>query len=321
MASLLIIRPGLLTTIQDRGRWGWQSRGVPVSGPMDPLSHRLANALVGNDAGAATLEVTLTGPEVEFDTERVVAMTGARFEVMLDGRPVPMDRPFIVSTRSRLRFGTRLRGARAYLAVAGGIDVPPVLGSRSTHLSSAMGGMDGRPLRSGDRVPLGDPGTGRLLSTVQHPSGHESLWSHRPGSGAVRVRVLPGPHQEHFDADALARLQSAPYTIGSQSDRMGYRLSGPALTHARDGEMISDATPIGSIQVPRSGQPVLLMADRQTSGGYPIVASVVTADIGVAGQLGPGGSIAFVQCFRREAIADLVAQERTLLALETESAR
>src|SRR5207244_6012161 len=154
MSHLLVSKPGLLTTIQDRGRWGLQARGVPVAGPMDPCSHRLANALVGNPRTAATLEVTLLGPELEFDDERVIAVAGAEFDVTVDDRPAPTNAAFLVAAQSRLRFGTRRRGARAYLAIAGGIAVPPVLDSRATHLVSAMGGFHGRPLKAGDRVPL-----------------------------------------------------------------------------------------------------------------------------------------------------------------------
>src|SRR5438034_442475 len=164
--NVRVIKAGMLTTIQDRGRWGLQSRGVPVAGPMDPVSHRLANALVGNDAGAATLEITLLGPELEFEAERVVAVTGAEFEMTLDNRPVPMRAPFIVSAESRLRFGARRRGARAYLAIAGGIAIAPTLGSRSTHLISAMGRLDGRALRAGDHLPLGDASQARLSGPV-----------------------------------------------------------------------------------------------------------------------------------------------------------
>src|SRR3954469_16368201 len=139
--SVSVIKPGMLTTVQDQGRWGFQSRGVPVAGPMDPVSHRLANALVGNDVNAATLEVTLLGPELEFDDERLVAVCGAEFALTLDGRAAPSNRPFIVAAGSRLRFGSRGRGARAYVAVSGGIAVPLVLGSRATHLVSSMGGV------------------------------------------------------------------------------------------------------------------------------------------------------------------------------------
>jgi biotin-dependent carboxylase-like uncharacterized protein len=310
VAELCVIKPGMLTTIQDTGRWGFQSRGVPVAGPMDPVSHRVANALVGNDRDAAALEITLLGPELEFDDERLVAVAGAEFELSLDGRVVPSNAPFIVSAGSRLRFGARGRGARAYLAVSGGIAVPPVLGSRSTHLVSAMGGIAGRGLRAGDRLPLGHTTRqqGRALApqsaVLPLPDRH------------VRIRVLPGPQVEYFSVDALDVLQSAPYVIGQQSDRMGFRLEGPRLTNARGTDIISDATALGVLQVPASGLPILLMADRQTTGGYPKIATVISADIAVAGQLGPADTMSFIVCSPREAMAALIAQERALMAVE-----
>jgi antagonist of KipI len=310
MNAVRVIRPGMLTTIQDRGRWGLQSRGVPVAGPMDPVSHRVANALVGNDADAATLEVTLIGPELEFEDERVVAVSGAEFAIALDGRAVPINAPFIVSAESHLRFGERRRGARAYLAIAGGIAAPLVLGSRATHLISAMGGIEGRPLRAGDRLPLSDPALARRTAPalaqpiVALPEGHAT------------IRVLPGPQRALFADDALDALQSAPYSIAPNSDRMGFRLNGPRLAHARGADIISDATPLGVLQVPASGQPILLMADRQTTGGYAKLATVISADISVAGQLGPADAIQFVVCTPQQAIAALIGQERALMAVE-----
>ena len=336
MASLLVVKPGMQTTVQDRGRWGWQSRGVPVAGPMDPWSHRVANALVGNSPDAATLEATLVGPVVGIDAERVMAVVGAQFELTIDGQPVPQDAPVVASAGSCLRFGRRLRGTRAYLAVAGGIAVPPTLGSRSTHLASAMGGLDGRALKAGDRLPLGNPSSLGSARSVERSTPSARRWgppSGGPFSGltvgptggqTATVRVLPGPHQGRFAAGALDVLQSASYVIGHNSDRMGFRLEGPALLHARStgssAEFISDATPLGSIQVPGSGQPLLLMADRQTTGGYPTIAIVITADIDLAGQLGPGDSLSFVACSLGEAMAALVAQERALMAIESEAA-
>jgi antagonist of KipI len=305
-----VIKPGMLTTVQDAGRWGFQSQGVPVAGPMDPVSHRLANALVGNAGDAATLEVTLLGPELEFEDERLVAVAGAEFALALDGRPAPSNAPFIVAAGSRLRFGARGRGARAYLAVSGGIAVPPTLGSRATHLVSSMGGVNGRALIAGDRLPLGDPARvhGTALApqtaTVELPNHH------------ARIRVLAGPQVECFAAGALDVLQSAPYTIAQNSDRMGFRLDGPRLTHAHGADIISDATPLGVLQVPASGQPILLMADRQTTGGYPKIATVIAADIAVAGQLGPGDTLSFEACTPAEAMAALIAQERALMAVE-----
>src|SRR5262245_59020155 len=309
--NVRVIKPGMLTTIQDRGRWGLQARGVPVAGPMDPASHRLANALVGNDGDAATLEITLLGPELEFEAERVIAVAGGEFEMTLDNKPVPMHAPFIVSAESRLRFGARRRGARAYLAMAGGIAIPPTLGSRSTHLTSALGGFDGRALRTGDLLPLGNPADARRTA----PALTESLVP-LPDHHA-RIRVLPGPQVDYFGPDAIELLQSKPYVVEQNSDRMGFRLSGPRLPHLRGADIISDATPLGALQVPASGQPILLMADRQTSGGYPKIATVISADISVAGQLGPGDTIEFAVCDTREAMAALIAQERVLMAIET----
>jgi antagonist of KipI len=287
---------------------------------MDPVSHRLANALVGNADDAALLEITLLGPELEFEDERVVAVAGAVFSLSVDGRPLslsPPASPFLVPMGARLRFGARLRGARAYLAIAGGIDIPPVLGSRATHVISAMGGFDGRPVRPLDRLPLGPASDAQR--TVRAP-GVPIVTLPDSGTGAVAneatVRVLAGPQLDRFTSESLDLLQSAPYVIAQNSDRMGYRLEGPVLAHSRGPEIISDATGLGTLQVPSSGQPILLMADRQTTGGYPKIATVITADLPVAAQLAPGDSIRFAVCSQREAMAALIAQEQALLRVE-----
>ena len=311
MPDILVIKPGMLTTVQDLGRWGLQSRGVPVAGPMDPWSHRLANALVGNDGAAATLEITLLGPELEFEDERLAAVAGAEFEIVVDGRPAPWNTPFLIPGGSRLRFGRREQGVRAYLAIAGGIAVTPVLGSRATHVVSGLGGFAGRPLKSGDRLPLGDEVTARGPAPAL-----ESPMLPFP-AGEATVRVLPGPQHDYFAGDALDVLQSGPYVVAQNSDRMGFRLAGPVLAHARGADIISDATPLGVLQVPASGQPILLMADRPTAGGYPKIATVISADMAVAGQLSPGDSIVFRVCTMREAMAALIAQERFVMAVES----
>lgn len=317
MTFVHILKPGLQTTIQDLGRWGWQSQGVPVAGPMDPCSHRVANAMVGNNRDHAAFEIALIGPELQFEDERLVAVSGAEFALALDGVALPLNAAFVASAGSRLRFGARARGSRAYLAIAGGVAVTPVMGSRATHLVSRLGGLEGRALAAGDRVPLGDlprpqiprlrPGAPRSANTtgvVRLPDAHAA------------VRVLPGPQREYFSSEALDVLQSAPYLVGKESDRMGFRLEGPPLRHMRSADIISDATPLGVLQVPAAGQPVLLMADRQTTGGYPKIATVITADIGIAGQLGPGDAISFAVCTPHDAYAALIAQERALMALE-----
>jgi antagonist of KipI len=306
VAAVTVIAPGLLTTVQDRGRWGHQDRGVPVGGPMDPFGHRVANALAGNAADAATLEITLAGPELVCDDDRVVAIGGAAFEIALDGRAVAGDGPIAVPAGAALRLGRRLSGARAYLAVSGGFDVPRVLGSRATQVTVRMGGLAGRALQAGDRLPLGSAMPAPRLRRFALPP---------PPRPAV-LRVLPGPETERFEPGALERLQAAPYVVAPASNRMGYRLEGPSLPRTASTDIISAATPIGTVQVPPAGQPLLLMADRQTAGGYPRIAIVISADLRVAGQLAPGDAVVFRICSPREALAALIAQERVLMALE-----
>jgi biotin-dependent carboxylase-like uncharacterized protein len=301
MAALKIVRPGLLTTVQDCGRWGFQSRGVPVSGAMDGYSHRVANRLVGNDGAAATLEVTLLGPQIEFDSPTSFAVAGAEFRLTLEDTAVPMNARVEARPRSCLRFGERMAGARAYLAVGGGIDVPMVLNSRSTHLVSALGGYHGRALRAGDVVPIADttdPGA-PFLPHMDRDSRAPFL----PKAGA-RLRVIAGP-----DGDQLAGKR---YTVSTRSDRMGYRLEGPALSTGMRSETISSAVPTGAIQVPPGGQPILLMADHATVGGYPIAATVIAADLPVAGQLAPGDWIEFAACSFEAADSALRDRSRAL---------
>ena len=314
MAVVQVVKPGLLTTVQDRGRCGFQALGVSVAGPMDPASHRFANAMAGNLGDAAALEVTSIGPELIFEDQRLVAIAGAQFEIFLDGQPVPSTGAYVIPAGGALRFGRRLRGTRAYLAVAGGIETQRVLGSRATHLPSGMGGFGGRALKAGDRLPCG---LARKLSAAT-AEVHARLAgaATRLPEGRARLRVLPGPQTERFTKGALDALQSGPYKIASNSNRMGFRLEGPSLAHANGADVISDATPLGVVQVPASGQPILLMADRQTTGGYAKLATVITADIGLAGQLGPGDAIVFAVCSLREAMSALIAQEQHLMAAE-----
>jgi antagonist of KipI len=308
--SIHVLRPGLHTTVQDLGRWGFQSQGVSVAGPMDPFSHRFANALVGNSRDAATLEITLIGPVLEFESHCLIAITGAEFAVTVDSAPLPYAHAVRVPARARLHFGNRLRGARAYLAVDGGFDAPVVLGSRSTHVPTGIGGWNGRALQKGDRLPLG--------VSVRRPvaPAHRSAHAHDTLMDPAVVRVLSGPDDQLFADDALEALQSAPYAIGADSDRMGFRLRGPQLRHRDGADIISDATPTGSVQVPGSGQPILLMADRQTTGGYPRIATVISADLGIAGQRAPGDSVSFRVCTAADALAALIARENALLALD-----
>jgi antagonist of KipI len=300
VAGIAIVRPGMLTSVQDLGRWGLQARGVPVAGPMDEYSHRLANRLVGNDPSAAALEITLIGPEVQATHDVVCAVAGASFGLTAGGEKMPMNVAFGLRGGTSLRFGDRLRGARATLAVRGGIAVDPIFGSRATSLIARMGPFDGRPLRAGDVLPIGDE--------VSERSSEKPMTPLSLPAGGARVRVLPGPHAEMFTAAAYERLLGGTYMITPQSNRMGYRLDGPSLAHRGAADILSDATAIGSIQVPASGQPILLMADRQTTGGYPKIATVISADLPLAGQLAPGDWIEFRPCTPSEAHA--AARER-----------
>lgn len=294
----------MLTTVQDLGRWGRQGSGVPVAGPMDSYSHRLANRIVGNDDTRAAIEVTLIGPEILADADVTCAVCGAEFALAVDGRSVPGNAPFRLRAGSRLRFGDRALGARATLAVSGGVDVPEVFGSRATSLSAKMGPFEGRPLAAGDVLPIG----GTPGASVVPPSGFPLRLPH----GGARLRVIRGPHESMFTSEALEDFFSARFVVTPESNRMGYRLAGPVLRHRDGADILSEATPIGTVQVPASGLPILLMADRQTTGGYAMIATVITADLPVAGQLAPGDWIEFVPCRRSVAIEALRLQEARL---------
>ena len=302
-----VTRPGMLSTVQDLGRWGFQNLGVPVAGPMDRCSHRFANVLVGNPAGAATLEITLIGPELVFEQATRVAVTGAEFDLVLDGRTMPMNESVPVPAGSNLRFRERRRGARAYLAAAGGFDVPELLGSRSTHLPSRFGGLAGRALAAGDVLRLRPVGEKQMK-----PVRRQGFPLELPQGGA-RVRVMLGPQDNLCAPSGIKTFCTSRYAISARSDRMGYCLTGPPVELVSSAGTLSDATPTGTVQVPGSGQPMILMADGQTTGGYPKLAIVITADLPLVGQLSPGDWLEFEVCDRAVALRALIAQERTQL--------
>jgi len=301
MEAFTVVRAGMLTTVQDLGRWGYQSRGVPVSGALDWASHRLANRLLCNDAGAATLEVTLLGPQLRFESDTTFAVTGAGFKLTLDGMPVEMNRSVDARAGCLLAFGERVNGARAYIGISGGVDTPPVLGSRSTHVLTKMGGHEGRALRAGDAIQIGPKQAGRNLPSEAKNSfspddrakalfhldapTHREGW-HRP-SGVSQLRVMP------VDERLVEHLTRQRFQISPQSDRMGYRLAGGTVPVAASGELISASVPTGAIQVPPGGQPILLMNDHATTGGYAVAAVVIAADLPRAGQLAPGDWVEF----------------------------
>ena len=285
--TIRVDRPGMQTTVQDAGRHGWQHLGVPVSGPMDWWSFEAANRLVGNIPGAAALEVTLIGPELELGRDAIVSVVGATFELTVSGRSAPINQAFAVGAGARVSFGRRLGGARAYFAVDGGIAVPEVMGSRATHVTAALGGHEGRALRRGDVLPLGAPRGARASSqTVTPPhlvSGGPGLPSGRPSV----LRAVAGPEP------APALFWDTTFTVSAQSDRMGFRLDAGLLPAT--GSLLSSGVAMGTVQATPSGTCVLLMADRATSGGYARIATVITADLPRAGQLAPGDAVRFTQ--------------------------
>ena len=278
---LTVLAPGPLTTVQDAGRAGWASVGVPRSGAADRPSADLANRLVGNRPGAAVLEVTAGGLRVRAERTLFVCVTGAPAPVVVDGRPAPFAAPTTLPAGAVLGLGIPRTGLRSYVAVRGGIDVPPVLGSRSTDTLSGLGPV---PLTAGARLPVGAE------------AGEEPLVDVAPvGAPPDRpvLRVLPGPRRDWLADDAWAALVGAPWHVSPDSDRVGLRLSGPALGRARREELPSEGLVPGALQVPPDGAPVLFLADHPVTGGYPVLAVVVTADLGVAAQLRPGDVVRF----------------------------
>lgn len=301
-------RPGLFTTVQDLGRSGYQRYGVSVSGAMDRTALRIGNRIVGNPDGEAGLEATLQGPELEFTGDVLMAVTGADLSPTLNGNSIPMWTAVRARPGDILRFALRRQGSRAYLCFRGGIDVPRVFGSRSTDVRAAIGGLDGRRLGKGDHVFL------RIAAGESFRAGPRQLpISARPTYPAsMALRVVLGPQAEWFLPKAREVLFTSLYAISTDSDRMGFRLNGPPIPHRRPAELISDATVAGTIQVPADRRPILLMADCQTTGGYPKIAAVITVDMAQAGQLAPGDRITFSPIAPDEA-ALLCRKERAKL--------
>ena len=320
--SISVLKPGLLTTVQDLGRFGYQKTGLVVSGALDAVALRTANLLVGNAEGAAGLEGTLRGPTLRFEVDGLLALTGADLAATINGQPVPRGRPVAVRAGAVLAFGAALAAGRAWLAVAGGVAVPPVLGSRATYLRAALGGLDGRALQAGDALPVGEWSalSQRLFAQIAPmeaagwaaaPWRTEVAPTPRPGAEVV-VRALPGPEYAQFTPESQRAFGEESFTVTTEADRMGCRLSGPALRRATDAELLSSAVTFGTVQVPAGGQPIVLRADCQTTGGYPRLAQVIAADVGRLAQALPGTRLRFQLVAMAEAQALYLARERRL---------
>jgi biotin-dependent carboxylase-like uncharacterized protein len=278
---LVVVAPGPRATVQDRGRPGFAAVGVPTSGAADRQAHDLANRLVGNAPAAATVEATAGGLRVRAERTLLVAVTGAELPVTVDGRPAPRDAPLTLPAGAELALGAPARGLRSYLAVRGGVAVPPVLGSRS---SDALSGLGPPPLAAGDRLPVGDLAVTEPLVDVAPVA---------PLPDRPVLRVLPGPRRDWLAPAAWTALREAVWTVSADSDRIGLRLTGPRLARARPDELPSEGLVPGAVQVPADGSPVLFLADHPVTGGYPVLAVVVTADLPLAAQLRPGDVVRF----------------------------
>jgi antagonist of KipI len=311
-----VLRAGQQTTVQDQGRVGYQRFGVVAGGAADPFAARVANSLVGNAAAAAVLEMALAGPQLRFDVETLVAWCGADFAATLDGQPLPKNRPVRLPAGGTLDFSGARHGIMAWLAVAGGIAVPEVMGSRATDLAARIGGMAGRRLATGGDLPIGPASPwARAMIGRLGASRKTAAWSVPPeylGTSAPSgtLRAMRGPEWDWFSPDAQAGFFREAFLVTKDSNRMGVRLAGLPLTLTSSREMISGAVQHGVVQVPPSGQPILLGADRQTIGGYPRIAAVATVDFGRLAQLRPGETVSFREISVPEAHALLLQRER-----------
>ena len=309
--TLELLSPGLFTTVQDRGRYGYQRFGVPVSGGMDEFALRSANLLVGNDQGDACLELTVLGPTVRFLENARISVTGADLTGMLDGSPLPRWRAVEVAKGGDLSFRSMQDGMRAYLAVAGGIDVPVVMGSRSTYVPSGIGGFEGRALAAGDTVSVLPTDPARPTLRRRLPRGYAA-----PVYGEHHeIRVVLGTQADAFEQDAIDTFLGTAFTVALDSDRMGYRLEGAVVRHSTSPDIVSDGNAPGAIQVPGNGVPTVLLADRGTTGGYTKIATVISADLGRIAQAVPGQTVSLRSVELEEANAAARELESVLAAI------
>lgn len=317
--SVQVLHGGLLTTVQDAGRFGAQKYGVIVSGAMDRVSMRVANLLVGNDEGEGVLEVTLFGTKLLFEHDQLVAITGGDLQPTIDGQKAPMWRPVLIKRGSVLQFKSAISGCRAYLALAGGLDIPVVMGSKSTYLRAGIGGLSGRALQKGDHFTCG-----KLTSNISHAFIRQLEQMNQPVTWSVdytqlhlfdnkeAIRIIHGSEFHRFRPESWHAFFSTRYKITTHSDRMGYRLEGEPLQLSEKFDLLSEGVTYGTIQVPSSGQPIILMADRQTTGGYPKIGQVISADLPRLAQIQPNTEILFVEVTLEQAEAALFETEKII---------
>ena len=319
--NAVVTRAGFLTSVQDLGRTGFRQFGVSTSGALDSFALRVANLLVGNDEGAAGLEITLGGLQLRFEDERIVAWCGGEFDVQIGSQVLSAGHVAHLQPGDELKFGRAQIGCRCWLAISGGIDVPVVLGSRSTDLRAIFGGIEGRALRDGDILPLRTwPGSSAFAKATADKSPLAtavSSWtaSHdwtSPASGHPILRFVRGVDWNRFNDVTIQRFTNQEFAVSPDSDRMGVRFDGPELKREDETDLISEAVAPGTIQVPPSGKPILLLGDCQTIGGYPKIAHVITVDLRVAAQLRAGDGVRFFEGSLQDAHRLLMERERDL---------
>lgn len=323
---ITVMKAGLQDTIQDLGRYGYQKFGVIVGGVMDPYSHRIANLLVGNEEHEATLEMTLVGPHLLMEQDVVIAICGGDLQPSIDGERVPMWKPVFIRKGSIVKFGAAHAGSRAYMAVAGGIDVPVVLNSRSTYMKAGIGGYEGRALTKADRLKTGKPlGIAALIFKRLQPSRESITYQSSDWKIASKllpnlskhyeIRVMRGRQYDLFTEESQQRFWQEPFTVSSQSDRMGYRMSGPTLSLQVAAELVSEAVTYGSIQVPSDGNPIILAADKQTTGGYPKIGQIASVNFTKLAQAKAGDRLSFTEVTIEQSQQLVTKQEKSLKAL------
>ena len=314
MRRIIVESAGFLSTVQDGGRYGYQRYGIPPSGAMDEFAFQVGNILVGNERNAAGIEITLAGFSVKFDGDFEIAVTGADLNATVNGKKIETWQSTYVKRGDILKFERVNKNIRAYLCVNGGIDVPRIFGSRSTYMRMNMGGFQGRKLQKGDVLPVGSPSSLSTSSMKVNDSILSLVYSPR------NIRVIPGPENKLFSKKDLDLFFSSLYSITNQSDRMGYKLKGPSLNSKRiSHDIISNGIVRGAIQVPSNGQPIIMMAEHQTIGGYAKIATVISADIPLLSHMKPADKIHFEKITLEEAHQLYCQIQNILESLENES--
>lgn len=295
--GIKILTPGMFTTVQDAGRRGYQSSGFSQAGVMDTRSYRIANLLVDNDADEAVLEIMMLGPSIEFGEDEVIAVTGAPVGPQINDRPVSMNRALQVKRGDVLKFGYPKTGRYAYIAFAGGLDIQPVMGSRSTHTKSLLGGFRGGRLEAGALIRLRNPRKRLRRMNKRDLSDWKETYKEEPVKPSSELlRVIMGPQEDYFTKEGIKTFLNAEYKIQVDSDRMGYRLDGEAVLAVRGVDIISDGIAFGAVQITPEGRPIIMLADRQTTGGYAKIANVISVDIPRLVQLCTNEKVKFTAC-------------------------